>query len=749
MPNKILAKSERNKEGLVISEESLVIHTENVLLIWHELKKRYELALNKDIDFWKKSFLSALFHDFGKVAQNFQLVIQRKKKYNPQEYIRHEFLSGVFLYYSDVKGYEQNPFSLFAVFSHHKPLTDTLFQEDGFVDIKAFEADMDFILEDFNYKIQEQGFETLNSKLINYCIKKFQKQNNGLNFLFNDFYKFLNVYSRRQDLSQYFRKEYILYKAILNIADWTASGHNKLPNSYIYKIDYLKEKIVSKLKNEGKKYEDFKFRKFQLNSQIKGSVLAIAPTGSGKTEASLIWASQKPEHSKIVYLLPTRVTSNAIYERLKNYFGEDDTAVVHSSALLYRKEIDDNFEKTEYLKDKTFFRNITVCTIDQLLTQGFNLGYWEIKTFHLINARIIIDEIHLYQPYTLGLIISTIEYLKKQFGSEFFIMTATMPAKLKTLLQKTLEISEQNIIQDDELLNEARNTFEVRENLVDELDDEILKEMKKNGKVLIVVNTVDEAIRLYEKYKHQSEYPICFHSRFIQKDRFEKEQDILKRERENLPMLLIATQVVEVSLDIDFDILFTENAPIDAIIQRAGRVNRKRSNDRDSKVVIFQHQSIAEEFIYTQSDILTKTFEILLRETNKKLTENQLNELVDEVYQNFDIENHKSFLEGKKSYLEVQKNLHFIKDNIELDKVYTREGLDTINVIPACFEPKLSDMTKEEKTKYELSVRKSKKFIVRVYPDKNHNWFNYIDTPYDSETGLKFTKKNKSETDYH
>ena len=750
MPNKILAKSVRDKEGSITSEESLIIHTENVLLVWHELKKRHELTLNKDVDFWRKSFLSALFHDFGKVAQNFQLVIQGKKKYKKEEYIRHEFLSGVFLYYSDVKRYEQNPFSLFAVFSHHKPLTDTLFQEDGFVDIEVFEEDMRFILENFNNKIQEQGFEILNSKLVNYCIKRFQKQSNGLTFLFNDFYNYLKVYSGRQDLSQNHRKEYILYKAILNIADWTASGHNQLPISYLYTVDYLKGKIVNKLINEGKDSiaNTFNFRKFQLNSQIEGSVLAIAPTGSGKTEASLIWASQKFEHSKIVYLLPTRVTSNAIYERLKNYFGDADTAIVHSSALLYRKEIDDNFEKTEYLKDKTFFRNITVCTIDQILTQGFNLGYWEIKTFHLLNARIIIDEIHLYQPYTLGLVISTIEYLKKEFGSEFFIMTATMPAKLKTLLQKTLEISEQNIIRDDELLNEARNTFEVREELVDEIDDEIKKAIEKYGKVLIVVNTVDEAIRLYEKYKHQSEYPICFHSRFIQKDRFEKEQDILKRERENLPMLLIATQVVEVSLDIDFDILFTENAPIDAIIQRAGRVNRKRNKEKDSKVVVFQHQSVAEEFIYTQSDILTKTFEILLRETNKKLTEQQLNELVDEVYQDFDIENHKSFLEGKKSYQDVQYNLHFIKDNIERDKVYTREGLDTINVIPTCFELQLSDMTKEEKTKYELSVRRSKKFGVRVYPDRKHNWFNYIDTPYNYETGLIFIKNKDSDTHF-
>ncbi len=741
MPNEILAKSKPYKE-------SLIAHTENVLAIWQELKKCYETTINKDADFWRRSFLSVLFHDFGKVSQNFQLVIQGKKEYD-NNYIRHEFLSGVFLYYTDVKGYEQNPLSLLAVFSHHKPLTDTLFQDDGYANIDSLEEDMALIFEDFNNKIQSHGFNTLNPKLIAYCRKRFNKMDNGLSILYDDFDNFFKGFKGKYPIKQEHRNEYIFYKALLNISDWTASGHDTLTNSYSYTKEYLKNQIENKLRDEGKEQiaQDFKFRKFQLESKIHGSVLAIAPTGSGKTEASLIWGSQKPEQSKILYLLPTRVTSNSIYQRINSYFGKANTAIVHSSALLYRKEIeDDNYEKTEYLKDKTFFKNITVCTVDQVLTQGFNLGYWEIKTFHLNNARIIIDEIHLYQPFTLGLIISTIEYLKDKFCTQFYIMTATMPLKLKILLQKALGITEQSVIQDYELLNEARNYFEVRESMVDDLYEEIKEAIEKHKKILIVVNTVDEAIRLYNVYSEMAESAICFHSRFIQKDRFEKEQDILKREKENLPILLIATQVVEVSLDIDFDILFTENAPIDAIIQRAGRINRKRDRNKESKVIVFQHQPVTEEFIYTEPDILRKTFEVLLREHKKKLTENDLNKLVDEVYESFDIENHPSFCEGKKAYLEVQKGLHFIKDNTEPDKVFTREGLDSINVIPAEFEEELQSKSAEVKTKYELSIRRTKKYSAKYHHDKKHNWFTYIDADYNKETGLKFKKK---ETEVH
>lgn len=740
MAIKILAKSKP-------FEESLIVHTENTLSVWSDLKNRYQSSLEEDEAFWKKSFLSILFHDFGKVTQNFQWVIQRKKKYSKNEYVRHEFVSGVFLYYSNVKVFEQAPYSIFAVFSHHQPLTDTLFQDDGFVDITATEEDMLYILEDFNSKLQNRGIETLNPKLIPYIIKRFQKDN-GISKLYGDFQRFLKVYLGRQDLSQSIRKEYILYKAILNIADWTASGHSTLPASFNFNLEYLKNKILEKLRDEGKHEiaNNFTFRKFQLDSLHQGNVLAIAPTGSGKTEASLIWASLKLEHSKILYLLPTRVTSNAIYKRLNSYFDKENTAVVHSSALLYRKEIEDNFEKTEYLKDKTFFKNITVCTIDQILTQGFNLGYWEIKTFHLLKSKIIIDEIHLYHPYTLGLIISTIEYLKNEFGAEFFIMTATMPSKLKQLLQKTLEISDSSLIQDIELLNEARNTFEVRDKLVDDLDDEIKNAIKKYKKVLIVVNTVDEAIRLYKKYKSKVDYPICFHSRFIQKDRFEKEQDILEREKQGKSMLLIATQVVEVSLDIDFDILFTENAPIDAIIQRAGRVNRKRDKTKKTKVIVFKHQPVSEEHIYlTVPEILDKTFEQLKNNHKKKLTEKELSNLVDTVYKDFDVETHNSYIEGKKRYFEVQKSHHFIKDNPEIDKVFTREGIDSTNVIPSCFEEELYKESPEYKSKYELSISYKKTKYIRTYQDKTHNWFKYINTSYDSEIGLTFDKKSNAE----
>jgi len=96
----------------------------------------------------------------------------------------------------------------------------------------------------------------------------------------------------------------------------------------------LKSKIAKRLNIVPNR---LKLIPFQIESLQNHNILAIAPTGSGKTEAALLWASQKNQYDKIMYLLPTRVTSNAIYHRLNNYFGNDNVAVIHSSAFFLRK----------------------------------------------------------------------------------------------------------------------------------------------------------------------------------------------------------------------------------------------------------------------------------------------------------------------------------------------------------------------------------------------------------------------------
>ncbi|MDZ7899255.1 MAG: CRISPR-associated helicase Cas3' [Arcicella sp.] len=136
-----------------------------------------------------------------------------------------------------------------------------------------------------------------------------------------------------------------------------------------------------------------------------------------------------------------------------------------------------------------------------------------------------------------------------------------------------------------------------------------MRRLKAGRKVLVVMNTVDEVIRVYNELKQElpENQSLCYHSRFIVRDRQLKEKKILDNEINCDFKLLVSSQVCEMSLDIDYDYLFTENAPIDAIVQRAGRVNRGRDKKKQSEVVIFKHSEISEK-IYDVPNILKKYF---------------------------------------------------------------------------------------------------------------------------------------------
>lgn len=682
-------------------DEILIVHIKKCLNVWSDLKEKYQADIG-DKQFWEDSYKTVLFHDIGKMIDSFQeMMIARQQKRMPdfENNFRHELFSGVFV--SGIFG-NQNLLPTLAVLTHHKKLNSELFVSDKNKDVKYNVNDIVDFVKYFDFG-NGQDYSRFPPNW-----------NNGEKFynVFHNIFRLLNQQAESD------RKKYIFYKGILNTCDWFASGNRKLQSD----IDINSNDLICKIEKRIDK--SIQFTDFQQSClKTKNNCLAISPTGSGKTEAALLWAEEK--NGKIIYLLPTKVTSNAIFDRLVRYFGNENIGLVHSSAINDRE---DNYDVKEYFIEKNFYKPITVATIDQILTIGFNVGHWAVKSLNLVGSKIIIDEIHAYDFYTLGLTIATIRYFQ-QLGTKFFLMSATMPDYLKELFLQ--EIKDIELIQNEKLLNQTRNKFIVHKESVDSLNDEIIQSVNNNKKTLIVVNTVDEAIRLYEKY--QKFNPICYHSRFISKDRKQKEKEIIIASKsDSNGCLVITTQVVEVSLDIDFDILFTENAPADSIIQRAGRVNRKGEKS-NTKVVIFKHQDITENKIYNKT-ILHKTITVFSKFHNKNIAEKDFVSIVNEVYSSVDILNDDDYVSGLTKYDKIQKHYKFIGDaNASDGDIFTR-AIDYIKipVIPDQFLDEVLNLTPLEKSQYQVSLPYWVKSKFAIYPKDN---FDFGDIDYNYERG--------------
>jgi len=235
---------------------------------------------------------------------------------------------------------------------------------------------------------------------------------------------------------------------------------------------------------------------------------------------------------------------------------------------------------------------IRVCTPHQILRYTLRGKGWETMLVEFPNSIFIYDEIHAYDPRVVGLTIGSAKLLKT-WGARFLFLSATLPEFLQKLLEdnlRGLEFIQPNETKpgDKEILDKKRHNVSVCDGSIMDHLEEISNSVSKNKSTIIVCNHIESAQALYEelKKKHKGEDVKILHSQFNQRDRNRIENMITN---DSLPRVLVTTQVVEVSLDVDFHQAFLEPAPIDALIQRMGRVNRYGSR-RPANIQIFKEQ---------------------------------------------------------------------------------------------------------------------------------------------------------------
>lgn len=447
------------------------------------------------------------------------------------------------------------------------------------------------------------------------------------------------------------------FLGFLKIADYCASSNTVSEHSAKeLKIDDIIKDFIES--NFGEMND---LQKFMYKNQEK-SLIIIAETGMGKTEASLLWIGQ----NKGFFLLPLRSAINSIYERTVNCVKEKDknlatkVGILHSDAEESREraisKIDnlDNFIDYEN-QSKMFSLPLNISTVDQILHISDKSAKKEFKLARLSYSKIVIDEIQMYDEELLAKVVYGIIQTVKM-GGKFAIVTATFPGFLLNELNDKLkdcknyeEIKEIPIFIKNDRVRHLVEVKEINKNLDGKTISQFIKKNEsidlRPGKQLIIVNTVGKALRLKKELK--KEFPDreinLIHSKMIKNQRGKKEKKImmvgsnkfLSEKDIGKDGIWIGTQVVEASLDIDFDYLYTELSDVTSFFQRLGRCYRKRTIE-DGRTHANCYLFVTRRDFFINEEIYEKSKKSLIKwsKNNKDLRMSERNKLdiIEEIY---------------------------------------------------------------------------------------------------------------------
>ena len=799
-------------EAVYESWKGLYVHRQHVI---RKLCKSHNISQER---FKAASLATVAFHDCGKLSKSFQhamgKIIQKEeggkafcrtcnqslpllnKEESPPPY-RHEIIGGLIVrklcsrfdeIYGNL-GSTRFPFEFFTVIGHHKPINPDSFRRewdeffgrsDELVQIGYAEKEWNYILD-----IACSLFEREHIKLPQIKWKDIFEDNQSIIEFVKEqidmvplvVHEIVDEVGTTRAMGE-IREILALLKSLLIATDWEGSSGQQIHFHLRTSVKEFWDKVKAEVeKHPGAKFQIKEFQ--EALGKLSGHGIAVAPTGSGKTEGAIAWGLNQlntPDglKGKILYVLPIQVLTNSIYKRLSVYFGEDKVGLLHSGALLYQvysrveseeseqydpEELKPTEEEREtYSLNRMMFRPIMVATVDQLLMLAFNGNKrWSVVMGELMGGAIIFDEVHAFDGHMLALLERVAREMRHY--TKMLFMSATMPKSLQSFLSSLVALQgNEHIIEDRTLMSHARNNFELRKKDLlkkEKIDNGIIEEIRSHiedkKRIAIVCNTVQTAQKVYKQVKSDltdllnNEEILCIHSRFIAKDRREKEKRLekdksKKREQQTWPRLLVSTQVIECGMDIDYDVLYTEGAPLEALIQRAGRINRERGKNLGT-VYIYQQDRTSEKFY--PPEMTKKALDVLKKEIDPtpSITEEQFLEMIEVIYAGRKFEEDPRFLNTRRMLNELMYDIGAVHDLPETDMHTRFITYKMIEVVPEQFWDDIKEQNQfvimEHLVKMPLWAYWEAKST-----EKNEKW-KVMDMQYDGKTGGTFQGKVK------
>lgn len=361
--------------------------------------------------------------------------------------------------------------------------------------------------------------------------------------------------------------------------------------------------------------------------------LITAPTGSGKTNFLLARC-----RGRVFYTLPYQASINAMYRRVRDDLAsfdvEADVRRVHAASGLSLN--DDPDEDVEMQRHPG--AGIKVMTPFQIASIVFGTAGFEAQALDLEGQDVILDEVHTYDGAARSMMVQMVRMLR-HLDCRVHIGTATIPSALADRLVE--ELGGPDVVQRVFLTTEELDTFDRHRIYKLEGEDaafDVLIDALENGRRMLVVS--NRVARAQERFlRIRNELPdmpaMLIHSRFKRSDRNLLEDQIRQFEQMKGPCVVCATQVVEVSLDVSFDGMISEAAPLDALVQRFGRVNRRRPTDRIDPIWVTLPPDDARDVLPYNADVVRRSFDAL--PDGAVLTERDVQRRMDEVYPTVDV----------------------------------------------------------------------------------------------------------------